>query len=84
MKKCTFQGAFFVIRYNRKARIQALFLPHYLILEAKSAIISLILMFCGQTDSQERQPTQAEGVLPPSERSAIGAINPPSEKLCSL
>ena len=52
---------------------------------AKSAIASDILICCGQTASQLRQPMQAEGCLSAgTAASAIGAMNPPPVKLCSL
>ena len=51
----------------------------------KSAIASEILICCGQTASQLRQPIQAFGRLSSSmAETAMGAIKPPFEKACSL
>lgn len=52
---------------------------------AKSAMASDILICCGQTFSQLLHPMQADGCLSSgTAMSAIGAINPPPVKLCSL
>ena len=51
----------------------------------KSAMASLILICCGHTASQLRQPMQAEGFLSSGKAlKAIGAMKPPPLKLCSL
>ncbi len=51
----------------------------------KSAIISEILICCGQTASQLRHPIQALGCFSSGTAiNAIGAINPPPVKTCSL
>lgn len=52
---------------------------------AKSASASEILICCGQTASQLRQPMQAAGCFSSGTAiNAIGAINPPPVKQCSL
>ncbi len=52
---------------------------------AKSAMASETLICCGQTASQLLQPMQALGSLSFGyEDRAIGAINPPLVKECSL
>ena len=46
---------------------------------------SEIFICCGQTCSQLRQPTQAEGFLSSArDESAIGAMKPPPVNTCSL
>jgi hypothetical protein len=50
--------------------------PHIFTLSAKSAIASLMFMFCGQTASQFPQAVQAPGRFPSTiAAKAIGAIN---------
>ncbi len=52
---------------------------------AKSASASGILICCGQTASQAPHPMHAEGCLSSgSALSAMGAMKPPFENLCSL
>ena len=54
-------------------------------LALKSFIASEILICCGHTFSQLRQPMQAEGFLSSGrDISARGAMNPPPVNTCSL
>ena len=61
--------------------------PLFLIVSSASNfdMTSEIFICCGQTCSQLRQPTQAEGFLSSArDESAIGAMKPPPVNTCSL
>ena len=88
---CNVETIWHISKTGRNSQDERAFLPvfHSLLyafsLAEKSAIASEILICCGQTASQLLHPMQAPGCLSSGTAlSAIGAMNPPPVKLCSL